>query len=86
MGKLNVRITVTSEQQKSNVLLEKCTLELILLVQGIQLSYLWSRTPIPRDEGLLYQSCANCGAHRCKAVLRNTGFAERALVAFAIWS
>lgn len=30
MGKLNVRTTVTSEQQKSNVLLEKCSL--ILLV------------------------------------------------------
>lgn len=34
MGKLRIRITMTSEEQKSNVLLEKCTLEFIFLVQG----------------------------------------------------
>lgn len=60
MGKLNVRTPVTSEQQKSNMLLEKRTLKLILLVKRIQFSYLWSGAPIPKDDGLLCHSNANC--------------------------
>jgi len=53
MGKLNVKIIVTSEQRRSNVL---CTSGFVLLVQGIELSYLWSRAPISRKmDGFISQ-------------------------------
>lgn len=63
IGKLNVKIAVTSEQWESNILQEKCTLGLILSVQVIRLSYLWSRASILKDEILFYWSNAHCGTH-----------------------
>lgn len=75
IGKLNVRTTVTSEQQKSNVLLEKCSLKLILLVQKYSFHTCGAERLFLRMMGCFIIQMQTV-AHACETVLTNTGFAE----------